>query len=695
MGLARTVLFLTIALDGHAAETLRGSIGTITGEDWAVSGLEVEVDLTGSSLAGTVHIGSLELKAAERTFTDIVVACGRVSLTGAEFACHDAALTIDLPGAGRRTFPGAGAYDRRSGAVRFEFRGVPLAEGRVDLRGTASESAVDIDFTGRELELAGLALVAAELGLAFDGVSAAGRVDLSGSFGTRDGALSRARVKAELSAASIANEPGTIVTDSAHGLADVAATRTAEGWRFTAELAADAGEAYVEPVYASMAGNPLTITANGTASDDFGMLELSAFTLRQGSVLDASGSLQIVVPQDESGKLEVDGAIELGESSVEALYTGLLQVMAAGTLLGDLETAGTVSGSIEIEGTRLAAADIDIHDLSADDRQGRLAIYGLNGSVHWPGPAGDAADAEISRFRWEGASAYNIPFGGSQFEARIGGDDLELLHPLRLPTMGGALLVERLSVSNFGTDDARGLLDADLEPIQLGQLTAAFGWPAFSGSLSGVLPLLQYEDGVMTVGGTLSARAFDGDIEFANLKLEQPFGLVPHLSGDLHLRQLDLELVTNTFSFGLIQGRLSGDVTGLEMLDWQPVAMDLHLYTPPGDSSRRRISQRAVENLANVGGGGGAAAALSSGFMKFFEVFAYDKIGIRCILQDGTCAMSGAGPAGRDQLGGGYYIVKGSGLPRIDVVGYRSQVSWSRLVRQLTEITKSGTPTVN
>jgi hypothetical protein len=131
------------------------------------------------------------------------------------------------------------------------------------------------------------------------------------------------------------------------------------------------------------------------------------------------------------------------------------------------------------------------------------------------------------------------------------------------------------------------------------------------------------------------------------------------------------------------------------MLDWQPVAMDLHLYTPPGDSSRRRISQRAVENLANVGGGGGAAAALSSGFMKFFEVFAYDKIGIRCILQDGTCAMSGAGPAGRDQLGGGYYIVKGSGLPRIDVVGYRSQVSWSRLVRQLTEITKSGTPTVN
>jgi hypothetical protein len=132
----------------------------------------------------------------------------------------------------------------------------------------------------------------------------------------------------------------------------------------------------------------------------------------------------------------------------------------------------------------------------------------------------------------------------------------------------------------------------------------------------------------------------------------------------------------------------------LELIAWEPVAMDLHLYTPPHDSSRHRISQRAVENLASVGGGG-AAAALSSGFMKFFDEFSYDRIGIRCILKDGTCSMSGAGQAGESQFGQGYYIVKGSGLPRIDVVGYRHQVSWNALVRQLDSITKSGAPVVN
>jgi hypothetical protein len=57
--------------------------------------------------------------------------------------------------------------------------------------------------------------------------------------------------------------------------------------------------------------------------------------------------------------------------------------------------------------------------------------------------------------------------------------------------------------------------------------------------------------------------------------------------------------------------------------------------------------------------------------------------------------MSGAGPAGQGEFGQGYYIVKGSGLPRIDVVGYRHQVSWNALVRQLDNIMKSGAPVVN
>ena len=79
----------------------------------------------------------------------------------------------------------------------------------------------------------------------------------------------------------------------------------------------------------------------------------------------------------------------------------------------------------------------------------------------------------------------------------------------------------------------------------------------------------------------------------------------------------------------------------------------------------------------------------------YFEVFAYDRIGLRCVLKNGVCAMSGTGAAKDGPQGRGYYIVKGRGVPRIDVVGYRDTVSWPRLMQQLVAITRSGAPTVN
>ena len=116
--------------------------------------------------------------------------------------------------------------------------------------------------------------------------------------------------------------------------------------------------------------------------------------------------------------------------------------------------------------------------------------------------------------------------------------------------MGGALLINQLEMTDYGSENATGTLDAELEPIQLGQLTGAFGWPAFSGALSGRLPLLQLAENTVTVGGTLSAQAFDGTIEVSKLRVEQPFGKVPRMQGEIQLRNLDLRRVTEAFSSG-------------------------------------------------------------------------------------------------------------------------------------------------
>jgi hypothetical protein len=122
---------------------------------------------------------------------------------------------------------------------------------------------------------------------------------------------------------------------------------------------------------------------------------------------------------------------------------------------------------------------------------------------------------------------------------------------------------------------------------------------------------------------------------------------------------------------------------------WKPVAFDAAFSTPPDDDSRHRISQRAVDNISNLGGAG-MAGAVSRSFLRFLEDFPYQRLGIRCRLANGVCHMGGVAPAQS-----GYYLVQGRWLPpRLDVIGYASEVDWSSLLDRLKGITAGAAPVV-
>jgi hypothetical protein len=184
----------------------------------------------------------------------------------------------------------------------------------------------------------------------------------------------------------------------------------------------------------------------------------------------------------------------------------------------------------------------------------------------------------------------------------------------------------------------------------------------------------------LTLPAPLDAHVFDGRVRVSDLRLEDAFGKWPRLDADIELERLDLEQVTHAFSFGRITGRLSGRVHHLKLFDWMPVAFDAELHTPADDTATHRISQRAVATISSIGGSGASVtAALSSGFLRFFQDFSYDRLGWSCRLENEVCAMNGIEAA----KSGGFYIVKGEGLPRIDVIGNAERVDWPRLVEQL------------
>jgi hypothetical protein len=340
-----------------------------------------------------------------------------------------------------------------------------------------------------------------------------------------------------------------------------------------------------------------------------------------------------------------------------------------------------------------ARAALVLEGVTAESPTAAVSIAGLSGSINWFDDdarsrlAGRIDDALFeSRLSWDSGRLWGLEIGAATLPFSAAGRHFRLLEPTTIPVFDGGLAIDTLRVRHAGTEAMYVRFDAAIRPIDVSLVSRAFGWPEFQGTLEGEIPGLQLREGVVTLDGALEARVFDGRVAVRDLQLSQPLGKYPRLFANVGIENLDLELVTRTFEFGSITGRLSGYISDLETFDWMPEAFDAFLYTPPDDRSRRRISQRAVTNLSSIGGGSGGsvAAALQGGFLRFFDDFRYDRLGLSCRLANDVCIMGGVLPAP-----GGYYIVKGAGLPRINVIGSQTRVAWTTLVRQLGAVMDS------
>jgi len=357
--------------------------------------------------------------------------------------------------------------------------------------------------------------------------------------------------------------------------------------------------------------------------------------------------------------------------------------------LKDLLTKGSLHGSAQLRDGNPVALDLELQSIDADDTADRMAMHGLVGQVAW---RSDAAAAAPSRIAWNDGKAYGFTGGAAEIRFLAVGRDVRMLQAAKLPIFDGGLAISSFEVRDAGLPSMSLLFDATLEPISMRRICQVFGWPEFSGTVAGRIPRLTFKDRILSLDGDLEARVFDGHIAVSKLRLEDPLGVWPRFFADIDLKDLDLQAVTGTFSFGEITGRLSGSVHALELFAWRPVGFDAVLATPPDDRSEHRISQRAVSNISAIGGGssGNTMMALSSGVLKFFENFKYDRLGLACKLANDVCVMQGIGPAAA-----GYYIVKGRGIPRINVIGTAGRIDWPQLVANLEAATKAGPATTS
>jgi hypothetical protein len=618
-----------------------------------------------------VRVDQLDLVAPIGALRGVEIHCGTVVIREPKLACRNGHVAARGGPTKTIAMQASAEYDTARSAMSVEGSDFAVAGGVAKFAGKLDSQGWSVEGSADELDMHQVRALAAPWAKVPDSLTFDGHIDAQGEAVSRGGEMA---LNAELRTADLnfTNEEGTVVAEKVATGVRVAADRTHTGFDIEARLDGTSGQALAGPVLLDFAANPLKLETRGRLAGE--TLTLDDVSLFQKNLTEAHAHATVALGDKPT---VTDAHVDLASLLFPAAYTSFLQIGLAATDFGQLKTTGIARGTVDIANNAVTKLQMQISNLAMQDAKGKFSMDDVNAGLNWIADA--QASAEPSYVSWNRASAYGLNGGAAHLEFLAHGLGFELTKPARIPVFDGAVVVNALATRQLGAADAELAFDAKIEPISMPLLSRAFGWPEMSGQLAGSIPGLTYRNRLLSVDGDLVASVFDGTIVGRGFKLQDPLGPWPRLFADVTARRLDLALVTRTFSIGSITGRLDADIKSLELFNWSPVAFDAKLYSTPGDKSKKLISQKAVTSISNVGGGGGGVtAALQSGVLKFFDDFRYDAIGLTCQLQNDVCLMGGIEPAGI-----GYYLVRGKGLPRIDIIGNQGRVAWPQLIAQI------------
>lgn len=481
-------------------------------------------------------------------------------------------------------------------------------------------------------------------------------------------------VQVSLQQASFNDEAGLHAGENVTGAINLNLSRPVKtsDWQWQTEIDWKSGEVFWQPFYFASGGHHFQ--ASGKLDERSLNIEKASLTLKDVGQASMRG-LWLRDPK----KFE-DLTVDTANLDLAKLYPLILKPLLEKTMLSDLEMAGKANMQFDMQDGEYRSFRLALQDVDVEDNNGRFALYKVNAAIPW---AYD--EAHEARLAYAGGHMLKMPLGQTSLLAQT--NRYSLTAPqLRFPMLDGALTVNDVSAA-WVNKQWHWHLRAVLEPISMEEFTHALNWPRMEGKISAMIPLVTYTHGYLTTDGAMQFNVFDGSIAVTNLNMRDPLGVGPRLYADLQMRNLDLGRLTRTFSFGNIEGKLDGDVKGLELVNWKPVHFDAEVRDSPGRYPKK-ISQRAVENISSLGGAG-AAAAIQRSFLRFFDDFNYSDIGLSCKLRGEVCEMGGVTSTPQ-----GYVIVKGSGIPAITVLGYNDKVSWNELLTRLKRVTTGNTKAI-
>jgi hypothetical protein len=272
-------------------------------------------------------------------------------------------------------------------------------------------------------------------------------------------------------------------------------------------------------------------------------------------------------------------------------------------------------------------------------------------------------------------------------------DRLSTTSPLSIKVAGGQIdlgLIVLLDPFSGSPDLATKLT---IKKMDLGPWLSSI-WPKpVQGSVRGKLDPVRWEGGTLRTKGEIVATLFGGQMTISNVGAKRSLSLAPVIQLDAAWEDLNLAEMTRDTAFGKIEGTLRGTVKGLEIADGQPQKFDLFTETLKRKDVPQKISVRAVDNIAQIGGGASPFSGLTGAFVSLFKELPYEKIGIKASLENDVFKINGT-----IKENGREYLVKKGGFSGVDVIigsSGSNTISFKDMVKRIKRVTASqGRPAI-
>ncbi|MDD1636230.1 MAG: C4-dicarboxylate ABC transporter [Methylococcaceae bacterium] len=669
--LSLSVVLMLISHATIALEAVSLKVETIESAGWKLQGIHISLtDLANNTQKLTLTVNTLSLPKPFDDLNLINIHCSSFTWQNKELLCTEGRAQIRSK---QWQSPAANfSFHIREKFSTLKLSDLQLAGGIVSVDVVERDNQWQIQINATAVDSTLIQKMFQSANFELKGGRINFKLDASGSHAL----IGNFSLATELNGLTVQTKDGRFATEALTLDTRLEAQNNEGLWQWQSHSRFKDGALYIEPFYLET-GQSMVLDAQGNWNVMNKRAEIKSVSYKHATALALSGSA--IIQYDKNVKLEkADLSVQSDDlQKISAIY---LKPFFEQTALEGITFAGTINADFSIVQESLTTLTATVNKFVVKDTAERIKVENGVGTINW---SNVETFNRPSTFAWQQLQLYALPIGPSRISFLSRANSFKLLEKTHLPFLGGVIAINQLGWQAKKQQDPEIYFAGSLNNVSLEQWSKALNWTPLSGTISGNIPRVEYSNKTLSLGGEINIKVFDGDIKITQLASSGLFTDFPKFSSEMEINNLDLDQLTGKFKFGGITGKLSGFVRQLYMENWQPVTFYAWLGTPDDDDSRHRISQKAVKNIASIGGGG-ASDILSRSFLSVFETFGYDKIGLGCYLHDGVCQMMGV-----EARPEGYAIITGGGLPRIEVIGYNPRVDWNVLMERLSRISTS------